>query len=134
MKKIIFMTVCLISFVMFTSCGSSTPSDKALEYVGYMKDAKYKELVDEIVFPAESTPEEIEQSKNALISMLTEKGSKQLEEKGGIVSYKVTEETIAEDGKTAQVKVDIKYGDGEVVPATYDLIWVDGEWKLDAKK
>lgn len=135
MKKLFLsLALCLFAFTMFISCGGSTPADKAEECVGFMKDSKYEALVNEISFPEDATPEQVEETKKMFTALLTEKGSKQIEEKGGIQSYEVVEETISEDGKTAQVKIDIKYGNGTNEVETFDLVLVDGEWKLKLNK
>ena len=66
--------------------------------------------------------------------MANEKVAKEIESKGGIKSYEVIEETIAEDGKTAVVKMKIIYGDDSTKDSKYDLVLVDGAWKPIVKK
>jgi hypothetical protein len=46
----------------------------------------------------------------------------------------VIEETIAEDGKTALVKMKITYGDDSTKDQSYDMVLVDGTWKPIVKK
>ena len=60
--------------------------------------------------------------------------AKKIEKKEGITSYEVVEETIAEDGQTAKVKIKINYGNGSDEIDKYDLQLVDGEWKPVLKK
>ena len=63
-----------------------------------------------------------------------ERGGKQMEQKGGITSYTLASEEIAEDGKTAKVAYETTYGDGSTDKMKLDLILVDGEWKPTINK
>ena len=80
------------------------------------------------------TPEEIEQAKQMYVSLFKDKGEKQMEKKGGIESYTLVSEELAEDGKTAKVKYDVTYGDGSVDTQKFNMVLVDGEWKQEMKK
>ncbi len=135
MKKVLLFSVCLFAMAFMSSCGGgSTPSDEALKCVELLQKGDYEALVDELKMDEDATPEEIEQGKQMFVALGKEKGGKQIEAKGGISSYKVVEETIAEDGKTAVVKVDITYGNGETETEKYDMELVDGKWKITLDK
>ncbi len=137
MKKLFLIASCLFAMVLATSCGgsgASTPADEALKCVKMLQDGNYEALVEEIQFDEDATAEEVEQSKQMLLAMAKDKGAKQIEEKGGITSYEVVEETIAEDGQTAKVKVAVTYGNGKTENEKYDLVNVDGTWKLTLGK
>lgn len=68
-----------------------------------------------------------------MVSCKPEK-EKQVKKKQGIASYKTVSEEIAEDGKTAVVKVEFTYGNGSTDTEKYDLKLVDGAWKPYIKK
>ena len=48
----------------------------------------------------------------------------------GLKAYEILEETIAEDGTTAKVKVKYTYGDGTEKTTTEKLVKTDNGWKL----
>ena len=76
-----------------------------------------------------------ESDKEQLVAMLREKGTKTMEKKQGIKSYKVESEEISEDGNSATVKMKMVYGDGS--EDTQDLKLVkndDGDWRLTMGK
>ena len=128
MKKILLFAVAVFVMTLMTACGGtgSTPSDSAKECVELMKAGDFKALVEKMHFD-ESMSAEQQQGMKDLIS-------KEIEKKGGIKSYEVIEETIAEDGKTAVVKMKITYGDDSTKDEKYDMALVDDTWKPVVKK
>lgn len=50
----------------------------------------------------------------------------------GLKAYEILEETIAEDGTTAKVKVKYTYGDDTEKTTTEKLVKTDSGWKLNA--
>jgi hypothetical protein len=119
--------------VVATSCssGAATPGAAAKTYTQYMADGQYEKLVDNIYFEDAS---QAEQSKAMLVGMMKDKGAKSLEEKGGLKSFEVVSEEIAEDGKTAKVTMKHVYGNGETEEDSMDLILVDGKWLMSMDK
>lgn len=131
MKKLFFALVCAVAIFATTSCGggASTPADAAAECIELIKAGDYEGFVDNLYFGEEVTAEEADQAKQMYLALLKEKGGKQMEQKGGITSYTLASEEIAEDGKTAKVAYETTYGDGSTDKMNLDLILVDGEWK-----
>lgn len=131
MKKTIKTWAMAALALALWSC-SNSPSGVAKKAMGCMQDKDYKgylELVD--MGGKELTDEQ----KDEYASLLDNKASAELDKKDGIKSYEVTDETIAEDGKTATVKVTTVYGDG--TEKTQDMKLKkndDGDWKIDAGK
>ena len=135
MKKVLLFAASLAVVVLMTACGGgSTPSDSAKECVELMKAGDFKTLVEKMHFDESMTAEQQQGTKDLFVSMGNEKVSKEIESKGGIKSYEVIEETIAEDGKSAVVKMKITYGDDSTKDQSYDLVLVDGTWKPIVKK
>ena len=134
MKKLFFALVCVFATMVVTSCGdSATPADAAADCIELMKAQDFEGIVESMYF-GDMTAEEQAQTKEMYVAMFNEKGAKQLEKLGGISSYALVSEEIAEDGQTAVVKYDITYGDGTVKNQKFNLVLVDGEWKQSAKK
>lgn len=136
MKKLFLSLICMVALLATTSCGggSSTPADAAAECLELIKAKDYEALVETIKMSDNSTPEEIEQTKQMYVALFKEKGEKEMEKKGGIASYTLISEEIAEDGQTAKVEYEVTYGDGSTKKQKFDMILVDGEWKQDANK
>lgn len=135
MKKLFFALVCMFAVMAVTSCGgsSATPAGAAADCIELIKAQDYEGFVETIHF-GDATPEEIEQAKAMYVSLFKDKGSKQIEKKGGIASYTLISEEIAEDGQTAKVKYELTYGDGSTETQKFDMTFVDGEWKQVIKK
>ncbi len=135
MKKVFLALVCVFA-LMATSCGgdSATPAGAAAECIELIKAKDYEGFVETIKMSENATPEEVEQVKQMYVSMFKEKGEKQMEKKGGIESYTLVSEEIAEDGQTAKVKYDVTYGDGSTDTQKFDMVLVDGKWMQEVKK
>ncbi len=137
MKKSILFLACAIVVALLSACGgssASTPADEALKCAEFVKNGDYESLVNEISFPEGTTEEQAEQSRAMILSMGKEKAKKEADKRQGIASYELASEVIAEDGKTAVVKVKFIYGDGSEKTEKYDLALVDGSWKPVMKK
>ena len=137
MKKSILFLACAIVVALLSACGgssASTPADEALKCAEFVKNGDYESLVNEISFPEGTTEEQAEQSRAMILSMGKEKAKKEADKRQGIASYELASEDIAEDGKTAVVKVKFIYGDGSEKTEKYDLALVDGSWKPVMKK
>ncbi len=137
MKKIFIAMVCMVALLATTSCGggsASTPAGAAAEGIELIKAKDYEGFVETIKMPENATAEEIEQTKQLYVSLFKDKGAKQMEKKGGIQSYTLVSEEIAEDGQTAVVKYEVTYGDGSTDKQKFDMVLDGSEWKHNLKK
>lgn len=133
MKKLfISMFVAVVAFTLW-SCGpANTPSAVAEEACKCVQNADYEGYV-ELMDLKETKNQESE--KQQFVAMLREKGTKTMEKKQGIKSYKVESEEISEDGKSAIVKMKVVYGDGSEDTNKIKLVKNDkGEWKVSLGK
>ena len=133
MKKLfISMFVAVVAFTLW-SCGpANTPSAVAEEACKCVQNADYEGYV-ELMDLKETKKQESE--KEQFVAMLREKGTKTMEKKQGIKSYKVESEEISEDGKSAIVKMKVVYGDGSEDTNKIKLVKNDkGEWKISFGK
>ncbi len=134
MKKIITFLSILIAFVCVISCSSSsTPTAVAEKYVSYLKSGNYDGIAD-LIYYDQSDSEAAEESKKMIKGILNDKVKSQVDEKGGIKSYEIGEETIDEEGKDATVKVSIVYGNEKKDNMDVDLHCVDGKWYISTGK
>ena len=133
MKKLfISMFVAVVAFTLW-SCGpANTPSAVAEEACKCVQNEDYEGYV-ELMDLKETKNQESE--KEQFMAMLREKGTKTMEKKQGIKSYKVESEEISEDGKSAIVKMKVVYGDGSEDTNKIKLVKNDkGEWKMSFGK
>lgn len=133
MKKLfISMFVAVVAFTLW-SCGpANTPSAVAEEACKCVQNADYEGYV-ELMDLKETKNQESE--KEQFVAMLREKGTKTMEKKQGIKSYKVESEEISEDGKSATVNMKVVYGDGSEDTSKIKLVKNDkGEWKISFGK
>ena len=133
MKKLfISMFVAVVAFTLW-SCGpANTPSAVAEEACKCVHNEDYEGYV-ELMDLKETKNQESE--KEQFVAMLREKGTKTMEKKQGIKSYKVESEEISEDGKSATVKMKVVYGDGSEDTNKIKLVKNDkGEWKVSLGK
>ena len=133
MKKLfISMFVTVVAFTLW-SCGpANTPSAVAEEACKCVQNADYEGYV-ELMDLKETKNQESE--KEQFVAMLREKGTKTMEKKQGIKSYKVESEEISEDGKSATVNMKVVYGDGSEDTNKIKLVKNDkGEWKVSLGK
>ena len=133
MKKLfISMFVAVVAFTLW-SCGpANTPSAVAEKACKCVQNEDYEGYV-ELMDLKETKNQESE--KEQFVAMLREKGTKTMEKKQGIKSYKVESEEISEDGKSAIVKMKVGYGDGSEDTNKIKLVKNDkGEWKVSLGK
>lgn len=135
MKKLIFALVCFVASFAFVSCGSkeATPTSAAENSIELMKAKDYQGFIETIHFTGE-TPEEIEQQKQFYLGMIQGKADKTITKRGGIESYTLISEEIAEDGNTAKLQYELTYGDGTKDKSKFNMIKVDGKWMNEIKK
>ena len=133
MKKLfISMFVAVVAFTLW-SCGpANTPSAVAEEACKCVQNEDYEGYV-ELMDLKETKNQESE--KQQFVAMLREKGTKTMEKKQGIKSYKVESEEISEEGKSATVNMKVVYGDGSEDTNKIKLVKNDkGEWKISFGK
>lgn len=134
MKKVFYFGMFAMIMLLATACSPSSPGAVAKKYAEYLKDGKYEKFVDAIAIDAEADEAKIKEEKAGLAAMLKEKGTKQLEKKGGIKNIEIVSETIAEDENSAKVVLKQTFGDETTQENTFNMVKKDGEWKINAKK
>ena len=134
MKKLfISMFVAVVALTLW-SCGpANTPSAVAEEACKCMQNEDYEGYADLMDLKKSDDGKGVE--KEQLAALLREKGTETMEKKQGIKSYEVLSEEISEDGKSANVKMKIVYGNGDEDTQKMKLVKNDdGDWKLTMGK
>ena len=134
MKKAIYFSLMVLCMVFVAACSSDSPGKAAKKYASYMQSGEYEKFVDGFYFEGEASTEDVDRTKQMLLSMIQEKGAKEMEQKGGLKEIEVVSEELSEDKKTAKVVLKEVYGNGESNENTVDMILVDGTWKMLMKK
>lgn len=134
MKKLFFSMLVAVVALTLWSCGpANTPSAVAEEACKCMQNEDYEGYADLMDLKKSEDGKGVE--KEQLAALLREKGTKTMEKKQGIKSYEVLSEEISEDGKSANVKMKIVYGNGDEDTQKMKLVKNDdGDWKLTMGK
>lgn len=133
-KKLFLAITCAIALIVAACSSTSTPGEAAKSYVEEVYNGNIDKVLDKIAWNENATSEEIEQSKQMLSSMWKEKGKPQIESKGGLKSVEVLSENVAEDGKSAVVKMKVTYNNGQTEENEQKMVLVDGKWLMSIEK
>ena len=132
MKKLFFSMFVAVVALTLWSCGpANTPSAVAEEACKCLQNEDYEGYVDLLLLKETKNQES---DKEQFVAMLREKGTKTMEKKQGIKSYEVLSEEISEDGKSANVKMKIVYGNGDEQKENMKMIKKDDQWMIDMNK
>lgn len=129
----------LLALVSLNGCSkkSGSASDVAEKAYACLQKQDYKAFCDLMDFGQDSTmsASEVEAQQAMMVAMLEEKYSETVAETGAIKSYKVLGEQLSEDGKTANVQMEVQY-EKKAEPDTVDvsMVLVDGKWKVSSDK
>lgn len=135
MKRFINCIVIAASALFFAACsGGNSPKGVAEEAVKCIQNGDYEGYVN-LIYMEEKEGMDIEEQKKAVVGMIQSKASTTLAKKGGITSYEILSETVADDGKTANVEMKIVYGNGDEKQEDMKMRKTDsGDWRIDAGK
>jgi predicted SnoaL-like aldol condensation-catalyzing enzyme len=135
MKKAFGFLMAAAVTVLVASCGGgNTPSSIEKSIYSQMVSGNYEKAVEILAdnLDSEKTPSAEERAE--FITGFTEKAKESAEAKGGLKSFEIVSEEIAEDGLSATVTSKIVYGDGSEDSPTSKYIKKDGKWKLSMGK
>ena len=136
MKKVFYFTMMVMAVFVMAACSSSpsTPGDALKKYSGYLQSGDYENFVEGLAFDGSQDAAKVKEQKEALVSMLKEKVSKEYEKKGGIKDIEILSEQVAEDGNTAVVKTKYTYGNGETEEGEQQMAKKDGKGLMSIGK
>lgn len=134
MKNVMCLSLVVLCSIFFASCSSKSPGDVAKKYMEYVKTGDYEKFADGIMYKEGASKESIEQGKAMIVALLKEKAVKELEKKGGIKDIEVVSETVAQDGKTADVVLKTTYGNGNTEESDCKMVLQNDVWKMDIRK
>lgn len=137
MKKKLTVLLSLVAVaLLMVSCTANSPKSVAEKAVKCIIDKDYEGYVDLMYIDKEdASAEEVKQAKEMMVSLLQDKGQKELDKHQGIKSCEAVSEEIAEDGKTARVHMKIAFNDGSEQEEDVKLRKnKDGDWRIDVGK
>lgn len=128
MKNVIRLMALAIVAMAFAACGSksSTPEGAAEGFLKDYQKGNYEAMVDQMYFSKDLSKDDRAQ----LVQFIQEKTAPEIEKKGGIKSYEITEATVDESGEKAVVKYTLHFCDGSESKDDMKLVRVDGKWRL----
>ncbi len=135
MKKIIgFIAMAAIALVMAACGGDNSPKGVAEQAVKCIQDKDYEGYVD-LMRITEKEGQDVAETKQGIADLLRSKAESTLDKKGGIKSYEVLSETVADDGNSAVVQIKVTYGNGEEKTDDMKMVKSDGgKWLIDSGK
>ena len=131
--KLLFSIALITAIFALISCGegglgSNSPGDVVKTAMWNMADENYDAMFAVYV---NKNGEELSKEEQDKIKAFLPKAKEEIDKKGGLKEVIITEETISEDGTTAQVNSQVVFGDGEKSDGDLtELMMVDGEWKI----
>lgn len=131
MKKLtlLFGFIAFVFSLGMQSCGSAGNSPGAVVKKSFnLMAEKRLDKVMELYVKKDGTA--LTKEESAKMTGLFSMAIAELEKKQGIKTMDIIEEKISEDGKTANVKYKITYGNGETNEDDSELVKVNDEWKL----
>lgn len=130
MKKLLSLFFVIVVTICFMSCSNNSPEGVVKEYYAAIEAKDYDKAMECLYFKKELTESQKEQFKNLFI----DKAQKQVDKKGGIKSFEISNTDIAEDGKSAIVSVTTTYGDGTSNSQNNKVLKVEDKWLIDSGK
>lgn len=121
----IFLVLAVAFSLNSCSSGTSAPGDAVVKAYGLMSNKEFEKASKMYVSRKGEKFTEAEAKKmEGLAAMAFE----QHEKKEGIKNVEVTEEIVADDGKSADVKFTVHFKNGETDNEKASLLKIDGKW------
>jgi len=128
--KIFAILLVLAVAFSFNSCssGASTPGDAIVKAYDFMKNKQFEKAAKMYV---SKEGVEFTEAETKKLESFAAMAFEQHEEKEGVKNVEITEEIIAEDGKSAKVKYTINFNNGDTDNEKVSLLNVDGKWFIE---
>ena len=137
MKKFLYSFFTLAIALMIVNCsgsGANSPSNIEKSLYTQLQKGDYAKSAELLIKNLDSdkvtTPEQQEQ----FVKLFGEKAKQSTESKGGIKSFEIVEEKIADDGLSATVSTKVIFKDGSEKTETTKYVKKDSSWKISINK
>jgi hypothetical protein len=133
MKKltVLFGAIAFVLTIGLQSCGGgaigNSPGATVKKSISLITEKNYEKVVS--MYAKKDGTALTEEEKGKMLGLMT-MANAELTKKQGVKSLEIIEEKISDDGKTAEVKWKITYGNGESEDNDGKLVNVDGDWKM----
>lgn len=134
MKKltILLSAIAFVLTMSLQSCGGggvagNSPGATVKRSINLVAEKNYEKVVE--LYAKKDGTAFTDEEKGKILGLMT-MANAELVKKQGVKSLDIIEEKISEDGKTANVKWKITYGNGEVDNNDGELIKVGNDWKM----
>lgn len=134
MKKIIYLVLATV-ILSFASCSSNTssPSEAAKTYFGYLQQADFDKFIDGFYFGEEMSDEMFNFSKELIRQSFQQVGDSDAKDELAKLKIEVLDETLSEDGKKAKVTLRVTDSEDNSEENQVDMINIDGTWMIFAE-
>jgi hypothetical protein len=116
----------LCSTLLVGGCSAGSPSATVVKFYDLVEKGEAGEAMK---FLSGSMTESLGAEK---IQMGLREAAREMSEKGGVDEFKIVEEKVL--GEIAEVRVEIKYGNGTVENEEVQLVRENGRWKIELSK
>lgn len=137
MKKLLYSFVAVAIALLVVNCGGkggNSPSDIEKSLYTQMQNGNYEKFAELLMKNLDSDKEATAEEQSQFIKTFGEKAKQSTEAKGGIKSFEVVEEKIAEDGQSATVSTKVVFNDGTDKTETTKYVKKDDAWKISMGK
>ncbi len=135
MKNLTKLFICAFAIFATLACSdSSTPSEVVLSMYNDAQAGDYKSAASCVYIVGhdkELSKAEIAELRTRVATQMEVDFKRAVERKGEITSIELMEETIAESGESAKVKVKLVYSKGREEIKTREAVKVKGSWLVD---
>jgi type IV pilus biogenesis protein CpaD/CtpE len=129
MKNLKIYAILLVLAVAFSlnscSSGTSAPGDAIVKAYDFMKNKEFEKAAKMYI---SAKGEKFTDAETKKMEGLAAMAYEQHKKKDGIKIVEITEETIAEDGKSAKIKFTVHFNNGDTDNEKADLLKIDGKW------
>ena len=137
MKKLLYSFAAIAISLLIANCGGkggNSPSDIEKSIYTKMQKGNYEKAAELLVKNLDSNKEATTEEQAQLIKAFGEKAKQSAEAKGGIKSFEVVEENIAEDGQSGTVTTKVVFNDGTDKTETTKYVKKETGWKISMGK
>ena len=128
MKKVIhtLMALLVVATMSLAGCGSQAPADTPRAAVEQFLNTIVKGDIKAALGMVQGADEATEEEKAFVVNLY----QTTLDELGGVTSYEITDEKLANDGVNAKMKVKYVYGNGEERTSVEHVVKTEKGWAV----
>lgn len=121
----------LFSMLMLGCAQNNTPEEVARDFIVACYKGDAQKMIASLYIPEEEKQKAgIEDMISGKMKAAAEEMKERADQKGGVKTVKVTETSIDDENKRANVTVHTEFNNNETKTEIVKLIYADGKWKI----